>query len=58
MTSTLIVIPTTDNSPSPEEQMPESISREERLAMASAWMSAAHHNQNADQKNPTERGQR
>jgi hypothetical protein len=33
--------------------MSESLSREERLAMASAWMSAAHHNQNAEQKRPT-----
>jgi hypothetical protein len=38
--------------------MPDALSREERLAMASAWMTAAHHNQTADQKNPTERGQR
>lgn len=38
--------------------MPDSLSREERLAMASAWMRAEHHSQNTEQKNPTERGQR
>lgn len=35
--------------------MPDSLSREERLAMASAWMHAAHHNQNAEQNRPAAR---